>query len=115
MSPTDLGKIIWLRVSEESEWFGPCLAVDVSQRDHFYKNVYINKEVAEVSTYLRDRFRFEHGSSAHGFTYVGLCPPDFLDPPRKYSPPLSYNSRSSPVFKIPKQQMPVTCKKSNLK
>lgn len=46
ISPSDLGKIFWLRVPD-GEWIGGCLAVDVGARVDFANQIAIG-EIAEA-------------------------------------------------------------------
>ncbi len=109
MSPADVGKVVWVRLLS-GEWYGPCLAVDVGARHDFYDLVYMKREVAEVTTTLRDLLKFKYGSSGWGEIYVGLCPPEGESKAEEYQPLLSYSQEPSPTFwPYPKQQWPMEC------
>lgn len=72
MSPSDLGRIFWIRATG-GKWLGPCLAVDCSARKDFYANVFVRDEIAEVDTgamqWLGQKW------IASGEFFVGACPP----------------------------------------
>ena len=90
ISPADLGKIVWIKMSDGS-FYGPCLFVDVGAWQDFYTLVYI-----------RD-----------GELSVSLCPPGKRSRPEVYQPPLEWSN--GPVYSVsnypyPKQQMPMECK-----
>lgn len=72
MSPSDLGKVLWVR-RPGGEWFGPGLSVDVASRKDFYKYVVLNHEVAEIDIRAVTALGFMRGM--WGEVYVGLCPP----------------------------------------
>lgn len=110
MSPSDIGKVVWVKLLN-GEWYGPCLSVDVSARKDFYTNVYVKQEVAEVTDRLRDLLRFEHGSSGWGEIYIGQCPPHPKSTPDLYSPPLTVSTdERSYAIKLPKQELPGYCR-----
>ena len=73
MSPADLGKIVWVRLPGEA-WYGPCLAVDVAMRKHFYQYVEVYREVAELGDQQR-RLLGNWPASTWGEVFVGACPP----------------------------------------
>jgi len=81
MSPSDIGKIVWLRVPE-GEWFGPCLAVDISARKDFKANVVDQHKVVEADQRAADALGFKWG--VWGESYVGLCPPFPTSQAREY-------------------------------
>lgn len=108
MSPADLGKIVWVRLSKY-EWYGPCLGIDVGARQDFYRLIYKNKEVVEISTTLRNRLGFVNGIK--GEVWVGKCPPTEEDLPLVYQPPLAFSYERNPLFwPVTPQQFPVPCK-----
>lgn len=112
MSPSDLGETVWIRPSAGSEWFGPCLAVDVSRRIDFYRYVYVYGEIAEIPNWLAARWGFEHG--APGEVAVGACPPGTDSVPSVYAPPLAWDeppTDENPIFwPYPPQQFPAPCR-----
>lgn len=111
MSPSDLGRIVWIRLNDNS-WYGPCLSVDVSARHDFYDNVYIRHEIAEVTTTLRDKLKFIYGSSQVGEIYIGLCPPDVESKTRAYAyepQPLKFSAERNPYMQWPRQEQAIDC------
>ncbi len=115
MSPTDLGKVMWLRAPTRTGWYGPCLAVDVAARIHFARAVYYVNEIVEVSTKVRDLYGFENG--IWGEVYVGACPPPLLmlRDAELYSPPLERDiyrpEQRYSFYPYPAQELPdKTCK-----
>lgn len=114
MSPSDLGKIIWVRLPN-SVWFGPCLAVDVSRRTDFYRYVYQYGEIAEIPNWLASRWGFAHG--APGEVFVGMCPP-LNSTPSVYAPPLALDDPpldANPIFwPYPRQVLPTQCREHGL-
>jgi len=111
MSPAHLGRIAWVRVSDRP-WFGPCLVLDTSARHHFWRNVYVNGEVAEVPRWLARRLGFETG--VQGQVWFGACPPPTEDweTPRIYRPPLvfDWSGERHPIWRqYPRQQRPQQC------
>lgn len=80
MSPSDLGKIVWVRVTG-GNWFGPGLIVDTASRKDMYP--YISKgEILEVDIRAVKALGFEYG--AQGEAFVGKCPPERDSIPQKY-------------------------------
>jgi hypothetical protein len=107
ISPSDIGKVVWLRV--ETDWFGPCLTIDVGARHDYPTQVYKTGEIAEVADWMRDMFRFPYGSSRPGEVYVGLCPPAEESQARFYRPEPAWSPEPSPLFHVPPQQYPIDC------
>lgn len=114
MSPSDLGKIVWLRDTDQHKWYGPCLAVDVGARRDYYRLIYEKGEIAEVSKVVADVMGFEFGERAE--MYIGYCPPKDIDlvtvKPRPHMPELAWDvwGEKNPNFwPFPEQQMPKTC------
>lgn len=118
MSPTDLGKIVWIRPRPvEGEplgpWYGPCLSVDVAARAHFARTIGFMREIAEVSTIIKEEFGFEYG--VWGQIYVGQCPSPTLDllRPDDYDPELvedKYNAHIAySLYPYPEQEIPIDC------
>jgi hypothetical protein len=72
MSPANLGHIGWFLL-QDSSWYGPCLAVDVSALKDFYANVYVRHEVAEAGPSIMAVYGQEFGLKT--YIYMGRCPP----------------------------------------
>lgn len=110
ISPSDLGKTVWIKQADGS-WYGPCLAVDVAAREHFAWIVYNNWEVAEVPNSVSDRMGFTHGQ--WGEIFVGACPPPEGSSPGYYQPPRAWEAdpqRVTPsMWPYPAQMWPIPC------
>lgn len=107
ISPSSLGKIAYIRISE-SEWYGPCLVVDVGARRDFYSLVYEKHEIAEVGDRLRELLGFQY--SQWGEVFIGLCPPPPDSIAVRYQPYLKFSDEGGLNWKSwPKQEMPVKC------
>lgn len=114
MSPSDLGKIVWLRDKDTSNWYGPCLGVDVGARRDYYRLIYEKGEIAEVSRIVANLFGFEFGE--RGELFIGQCPPrdeqlEMMDP-EIHLPPIVWDiwGEKNPVFwPYPPQEIPETC------
>lgn len=111
-SPSMLGRVAWVRT--HGAWVGPLLVVDVMARHDFYRGVYVNGEIAEVSDEVRLRLGIVNG--AIGEVYFGLCPP----PPDRnyvgipYTPPLTWdmgNDRQPLFWPYPAQEWPIACER----
>lgn len=106
MSPSDLGKIVWVRLSE-TEWIR-CLAVDVGARHDFFALVFQKREVAEVPFWLAEHMDFEF--SQWGEVAIGLCPPPPDSIAVRYVPYLKFDSSGGLTWReYPAQQRPVSC------
>lgn len=112
MSPADLGKTLWVR-SNDSEWIGPCLAVDVAARGHFARAVWYVEEIVEVPKTIRDKIGFKSG--VPGYVWMGACPPplDLIQPSEPYAPPLDIDIYTPGVhydmWPYPEQELPGEC------
>ena len=114
MSPADLGKIVWLRAGD-SEWYGPCLGVDVAQRVHFYDYVTRIGELVEVPQSVREHFGFEWVVT--GEVWVGACPPGRVTQPESYAELVTQTAtwdhapfeRTPSFAPYPPQQWPEDC------
>ena len=84
MSPSDIGKVFWLR-RPGGKWFGPCLSVDVASRKDFYTYVTLQGKILEVDERGMKFLDAEHGTQ--GEVYVGVCPPPATSVAREYSLP----------------------------
>lgn len=109
LSPSDLGKVFWVRVDED--WVGPCLSVDAAARADFALLAGEWRDIVEVGGVLPDRLGFEYG--AWGHVYVGLCPPEQVSREHIYDPVLAYDWHSQEphvsFYPYPQQQYPVDC------
>src|SRR3990167_5316997 len=110
ISPSDLGKIVWVRQLDGS-WYGPCLAMDVAARKDFAWIVYYAQEVAEVPNSISEKMGFANGQ--WGEVYIGDCPPSSDSVPQVYRPPYELdkdpNSVTPSMWPYPAQQYPVNC------
>lgn len=107
MSPSDLGKVAWVRL-EDGTYYGPLLVGDSGARHDFYKLVYVNHEIAEIGNRLRELMGFTY--SEWGEVVVSLCPPASDSIPVRYQPYLKWDSSGGLDWREwPKQQMPVNC------
>jgi len=110
ISPSDLGKIVWVRQADET-WYGPCLAVDVAAREHFAQIVYAYWEVAEVPNHITAMMGFCCGQM--GEIFIGVCPPGADSQAAWYQPPRRFDSDPQSVtpnmWPYPEQQLPETC------
>ena len=110
ISPTDLGKVVWIKQADSS-WYGPCLSMDTAAREHFGWIVYHNWEVAEVPNSISERMGFENGQL--GEIFIGPCPPPSDSFPNYYQPPLEYENdpaRITPsMYPYPEQELPQAC------
>jgi len=110
ISPSDLGKIVWVRQADGTH-YGPCLAVDVAARQHFAWIVYNNREVAEVPNHISTMMGFKNGQ--WGEIYIGVCPPPADSIPAYYQPPLVLDpdpqSITPSMWPYPEQQLPGEC------
>lgn len=136
MSPTDLGKIFWVRrvpgdarydsLQITTDWFGPCLADDTSARKDFIDNVFRQRKVAEMDDRVADALGgWINDAWFWGEVYVGICPPDEDEtPPILYfygenpvdsmidwADPLATIGYRSSLYPFPEQQFPVPCAK----
>ena len=123
MSPTDLGKTVWIRGTKApasefrktvwregrvTGWIGPCLAVDVGARKDFYTLIWEKHEVAEVTYEIAARLGFDRGG-VWGETWVGNCPPRDKGEPERYEPELILEDSDFgpvPMRPFPKQVFP---------
>lgn len=108
VTPSLLGKIVWVR-TEHTQWYGPCLVVDVMARHHFYDGVYIKHEIMELPRWLCSRLGFQNGEV--GYVWVGQRPPSPVDrrTAREYQPKLMFDGgrEKHPIFwPYPQQQYP---------
>jgi hypothetical protein len=112
VSPVHLGRIAWIRV-DGTQWYGPCLVVDVTARHDAYEEIYFKNKIAELPRYIiTDWFGAENG--IWGYVYFGACQPPTEDwiAPRRYRPPLKFDDGTDihPLFwPWPEQQYPVKC------
>lgn len=110
MSPANLGQIGWFRL-QNGEWYGPCLAVDVSAMKDFHANVYIRHEVAEAGPSIMVAYAVEFGIRAD--VHMGACPPRTADLVlARYLPRLRFvaDGTEPPLVKYNVQQFPVDCR-----
>lgn len=111
MSPSDLGKTVWVKQADGT-WFGPCLAMDVADRKNFARYVYDYGEVAELPNLLTERMGFCCGQ--WGEISISSCPPFPDSLPDRYIPPLKRdynpNSITPSMWPYPAQQFPQACK-----
>lgn len=111
MSPANLGQIGWFRLPS-GEWYGPCLAVDVSAMKDFHANVYIRHEVAEAGPSIMSAYGVEFGTRAD--IHIGLCPPKHSNGIiyARYLPALRLVAEGTepPFIRFPAQQWPVDCR-----
>lgn len=105
ISPSDLGKIVWIKTG--SGWYGPCPAVDVAATRDFYKIVYETQEVAELA---RPQMEMFGKLVTWGEVFVGNCPDDSV-PSQLYRPPLELVKpyREPSMWPYPAQQIPSGC------
>lgn len=112
MSPSDLGKIVWIQQADGT-WYGPCLAMDVAARGDFYTVIYQYQEIAEVPNHVSERMGFCCGQ--WGKVYIGVCPPTFGPEVEAelYRPPLAKDyppfSVTPSMWPYPEQQYPEPC------
>ena len=125
MSPSDLGKIVWVREvrevgGEDAAWHGPCLAVDVSSRKDFYPYV-MQGEILEIDRNLADHFGMR--SSMRGEVWKDPCPPDGRETqPRRYRlrEPVQFDLNGDrysywKVGRRPQESIPDDCPVNGLK
>ena len=82
MSPSDIGKVVWLRREGEAEWEGPFLSVDTAQQNHMCQAVQTRGEVVELGYQTAQRWGMTNWPRVSVWktpVEVSLIPPVFLD------------------------------------
>ncbi len=81
MSPSDIGKVVWIKYN--GEWEGPFLSVDTAQQNHMCQAVQSRGEVVEVGYETAHEWGMTDWPKVHEWktpVQVSLFPPVFLEP-----------------------------------